>query len=242
MSLVKISFAQEQLSLKQEGDKLFAKYEYFKSLKFYLKLAGKKNPDVKLLERVATCYRYINQYPEAETWYARAAANPKAEKLSHYFYAEVLLRNQKFEQAKEQYRLYFTDDAGALALKPPMCDSAMVWMKQPSLYKVSNGGGINGKLSDWGATYDGKSAIIFTSDRETGDNKTDNRTGNGWFKLYRYDLNTKETKHILFDPGTSPEFKDAYHVGPMVLNNIGDTAYITLTTEVKAKNLPIDAT
>ncbi len=239
--MAKITFAQEQLSLKQQGDKLFDRYEYFKSLKFYLKLANKKNPDVKLLERIATCYRFINQYPEAEEWYAKALTDPKAEKLSHYFYAEVLLRNQKFDEAKAQYKLYFTDDAGALALKTADCDSAMVWMKRASLYKVSNVVGVNTASSDWGAAYDGRNAIIFTSDRETGGSTTDNRTGNGWFKLFRYDLDTKETKQLLLDPGTSTEFKDAYHVGPMVLTSTGDTAYITVTTELKAKNLTVDA-
>jgi outer membrane protein OmpA-like peptidoglycan-associated protein len=237
--LAKVTLAQEQLSVKQRADKLFDQYEYFKSLKFYLKVAGNK-PDVKLAERIATCYRYINQYQEAEDWYAKALNDPKAAKQDHYFYAEVLFRNQKFDQARQQYQLYFTDDAGALALKLADVDSAMTWMKQPSPYKVNNVGGLNTPSSDWGAAYDGRTTIIFTSDRDTGDGKTDNRTGNGWFKLYTYDLDTKETKQLFLDPGTSNEFKDAYHVGPMVLNNKGDTAYITLTTEVAAKNLPID--
>jgi outer membrane protein OmpA-like peptidoglycan-associated protein len=238
--LAKVACGQEQLSIKQQADRLFDRYEYFKSLKFYLKLADKKNPDVKLLERIATCYRYINHYPEAEEWYAKALTDPKAEKLSHYFYAEVLLRNQQFEKAKQQYQLYFTEDTGALALKMADCDSAMVWMKKASLYKVINVGNVNTPFSDWGASYDGKNGIIFTSDRETGDDKTDNRTGNGWFKLYTYDLSSKETRQIALDAGNSAEFKDAYHVGPMVLNHAGDTAYITLTTEVAAKKLPID--
>lgn len=237
--LVKVTLAQEQLSLKQQGDKLFDRYEYFKSLKFYLKLASHK-ADVKLMERIATCYRYINEYQDAEDWYAKALTDTKAEKIDHYFYAEVLFRNQKFNLAKQQYQLYFTDDAGALALKLADVDSAMVWTKQPSPYKVNSLANVNTPSSDWGAAYDGKTAIIFTSDRENGDNQTDNRTGNGWFKLYTFDLNTKETKQLFLDPGNSKEFKDAYHVGPMVLNSRGDTAYITLTTEIAAKNLPTD--
>jgi hypothetical protein len=45
--LAKVACGQEQLSIKQQADRLFDRYEYFKSLKFYLKLADKKNPDVK---------------------------------------------------------------------------------------------------------------------------------------------------------------------------------------------------
>ncbi|MDN3581055.1 OmpA family protein [Mucilaginibacter flavus] len=240
MLAAKALTAQEQLSIKQQADKLFDRYEYFKSLKLYLKLADRKNADIKLFERVASCYRYINQYPEAEQWYERITANPKAEKLSHYFYAEVLLRNRKFDQAKQQYKIYFTNDAGALALKLNDCDSAMVWMKQSTGYKVANTTAANTKSSDWGASYDGKTGIIFTSDRETSDGKTDNRTGNSWFRLYEYDLNTKETKELILDAGNNPEFKGAYHIGPMALNAGGDTAYITLSTETASKNLPID--
>jgi tetratricopeptide (TPR) repeat protein len=231
MLLAKLTVAQEQLSVKQRADRLFDRYEYFKSLKFYLELANKKKPDVKLLERIATCYRYINQYRQAEEWYAKALTDVKAEKLSHYFYAEVLLRNQKFERAKQQYGLYFTDDAGALALKTADCDSAMVWMKQTPAYKIDNAGNVNTPSSDWGAAYDGQNTIIFTSDRESNGSTKDNRTGNGWFKLFSYDLNTKQTTQLLIDPGTSTEFKAAYHVGPMALNTTRDTAWITVTTE-----------
>src|ERR1700761_8742899 len=109
------AYAQEQLSIKEQADKLFERYEYFKCLPLYLKLDMGTKTNVKVLERIADCYRNINQYDSTETYYRRAVTDAKASKMSHFYYAEVLLLNQKFDLAKEQYRLYFTDAPAALA-------------------------------------------------------------------------------------------------------------------------------
>src|SRR5258708_7157651 len=126
--LVKNTGAQEQLTIKQQADKLFERYEYFKSLGLYLKLVKKNKTNGLLSERIADCYRNINRYEDAEVWYARAAADAKASKISHYYYAEVLLRDQKFDLAKQQYQRYYADDPQALKLKLSTCDSAALWM------------------------------------------------------------------------------------------------------------------
>jgi hypothetical protein len=64
LSALSYTLAQEQLSINQQADKLFDRYEYFKSLNYYLKLVHKKT-DVKVLERIADCYLNINQYDDA---------------------------------------------------------------------------------------------------------------------------------------------------------------------------------
>ena len=241
LSLLNYCAAQEQLSTKQQADKLYERYEYFKSLSFYLKLVKGKT-DVKILEKIADCYRNINHYEEAETFYARAVADAKASRISHYNYAEVLLMNQRFEEAKKQYKLYFTDDAEALKLKLAICDSAVVWMKQSSLYKVKNETNLNTEYSDWGIGYNGKTGLIFTSDRKTGESDIDNRTGNNWFKLYQADAKNKGVNELSVSTGDNNIFTGNYHIGPMVLNKTADTAYITVTTAIADKKLAIDKT
>jgi len=226
------SSAQEQLSLKQQADKLFERYEYFKSLTFYLKIAGKNNPEV--TGRIADCYREINDYKNAEEWYAKAVAQPKADKIIHYYYAETLLRDQKFDEAKAQYKLYYTNDIARLNLKLADCDSAAVWMQQPANYKVKNVAGLNSEYSDWGLSYDGKLGFIFVSDRPGNDGETDNRTGNNWFKLYHANINQDEVSELPISD------QDIYHVGPMAVNAAGDMAFVTVTTDVSAKGLPLD--
>jgi tetratricopeptide (TPR) repeat protein len=238
--LVKYTGAQEQLSLKQQADNLYDRYEYFKSLGLYLKVADKNKTDVRLQERIADCYRNINRYEDAEKWYARAIANSKANAITHYNYADVLLRDEKFDLAKQQYKLYFLSDPAKLALKLAVCDSAALWMAQSSRYKVSNDSIFNTGYSDWGLNYEGKTGFIFTSDRKADDNQVDDRTGNNWFKLYEADVAGNEIKELYMTDETSHVFTDSYHIGPIALNRMADTAYITITTGVSKKQLPID--
>ncbi len=232
--------AQEQLSLKQQADKLYERYEYYQALRFYLKVADKKHPDGKIAERIADCYRQINEYTDAEDWYEKAVINPKISKISHYYYAEVLLRNQKFEQAKQQYTIYFKDDKASLQFKLATCDSAAAWMKQPSRYLLGNSGVSNTTYSDWGADYYGKAGLVFTSDRDAGDGTVDYRTGNNWFKLYQTDLLTNKITPISLVDTNGNAYPNTYHAGPMTMNKTGDTAYITITTEVALKKLALD--
>ncbi|MFI5137058.1 MAG: OmpA family protein [Sphingobacteriales bacterium] len=239
--LAKYAGAQEQLSVKQQADKLFERYEYFKSLSLYLKLVKHKT-GVQVLERIADCYRNINRYEDAETWYARATADPKASKISHYYYAEVLLRDQKFDPAKQQYRLFYTDDADVLKQKLSDCDSAAQWMNEKSVYKVKNEAAFNTEFSDWGLNYEGKNAIVFTSDRKTDNPDIDNRTGNNWFKLFETTAVGTTINELSAGADDAGIFNDNYHTGPVAFNNTADTAYITVTTELAPKKIGLDKT
>ena len=239
MALAKFAGAQEQLSIKQQADRLYERYEYYKSLNLYLKIADKRKMDVQITERIADCYRQINDYDDAEEWYAKAVDQPKAYKIDHYYYAEILLRNQKFAQAKDQYKLYFADDSAELALKLASCDSAVAWMKQPTRYVIKNATNLNTQYSDWGLTYDGKSGFIFTSDKITSDD-ADQRTGNNWFKLYHSNIEGDEVNEVALSNQSPEKFDNIYHAGPMTLNAAGDTAYITITTEISAKKIDPD--
>lgn len=239
IALAKYVGAQEQLSIKQQADKLYERYEYYKSLNLYLKIADKKKTDIQVIERIADCYRQINDYDDAEEWYAKTVNQPKANKTDHYYYAEILLRNQKFEQAKEQYKIFYIDDQAELDLKLASCDSATIWMKQPVRYIIKNTTNLNTQYSDWGLTYDGKSGFIFTSDKITSDD-ADQRTGNNWFKLYHANVKEDEVRKMTLSNQSSEKFDNTYHAGPMAINVAGDTAYITITTEIQAKKIELD--
>jgi outer membrane protein OmpA-like peptidoglycan-associated protein len=152
-----------------------------------------------------------------------------------------LLRNQKFSEAKEQYRLYYTDDPSALSRKIANCDSAAAWMQHPSTYTIKNTS-LNSQYSDWGLAYDGKLGFIFVSDRISNDAGTDDRTGNNWFKLYHANINWDEVSELPVVNQSNIKFEGNYHIGPIAVNATADSAYITVTTEIKAKNIQLDKT
>jgi len=240
------AIGQEQLSRKQQADRLFDRYEYYNASRLYLILAEKKHPDVKVLKQLATCYRMMNEYSSAETWYAKVIENPKSEPLDHFYYGEILQRNQKFEEAKEQYTLYGVKSGKpqAAAIKIVSCDSAASWIKKPTALKIKNAQSLNSKYSDWGANFYGNEGLVFTSDRttETGrDNKdTYAWTGNSWLKLYLASLKEEVEKELPVVTKQNFPSKVDYHVGPLVLSPTGDTAYVTIATRTPARQLPID--
>jgi outer membrane protein OmpA-like peptidoglycan-associated protein len=238
--------AQEQLSKKQQADLLFNRYEYNNAAKLYASLAGKKNPDVKVLERLATCYRKMNDYEAAEKWYALAAADAKADVLTHYYYAEALLTNQKFDAAKAAYKTYGDKggQAAEVALKMASCDSAAVWLKQLSRFTVNNVKGLNSRYADWGLNYFGKSGLVFTSERPTDSLQKYNDiyrwNGNPWLKLFLATSANVVSNELPLIPKAYSSFITDYHVGPMALNATEDTAYVTIATRAYARTLPLD--
>lgn len=236
--------AQELVSRRVQADRLFDRYEYYKSLQLYLKLAESNKPEISVIERVADCYRLMNRYDDAEQWYARATSNRGAKPIDAYYYAEILLRNKKFDKAREQYRKYFAANGTKPQrdLKLGTCDSAELWMKQDGHYEVTNEKKINSLYADWGPCYQGKTGIIFTSDRSTPDYKGDKgiyaRTGNEWLKLFTYDLESTDTYEMKFYQTGDINLTKDYHTGPLALSATGDTAYITITTRLSRGHLP----
>jgi tetratricopeptide (TPR) repeat protein len=193
--LGKYAGAQEQLSIRQQADNLYRRYDYFASALLYQKLIKKANNDVNILERIADCYRLINQYEEAEKWYALTIADPKASAGAHYHYAEILLRDQKFDLAKQQYALCFKSGSLSLARKTATCDSAALWIVAAA-YTIKDHSTFSSTFSDWGLTYEGKTGLVFASDRVNDPNDLDYRTGNNWFKLYESDVNGNGVKEF----------------------------------------------
>jgi outer membrane protein OmpA-like peptidoglycan-associated protein/tetratricopeptide (TPR) repeat protein len=241
--LFKPLHAQELTSRRTQADRLFDRAEYFKSLDLYLKLAD-INADVTVMERVADCYRLMNNYEQAEEWYARVVNLKGIHPIDVYYYAEVLLRNKKIDKAKEQYQHYFAANGAKeqQGFKLAACDSAAAWMKREGDYKVTNEKKMNTAYSDWGPGYLANTGIVFTSDRSTGDYKTNkgiyNRTGREWLKLFVYDLKSGNTNEMALDNSGQINLSKDYHTGPMAINATGDTAYITVTTRLSRGNLP----
>jgi outer membrane protein OmpA-like peptidoglycan-associated protein len=185
----------------------------------------------------------MGSYENAEKWYAEAVADPKADIIDSYYYAEVLLRDKNFEAAKNAYRAYYekTGSKIELAFKLATCDSAAAWISRSSDYVVKNEQSLNSTYSEWGLTYYGKNAFIFTSDRRTNTIKSDKYTyqwtGNGYFKLFQAEGSKLAELPVNLDNSI---MTGDYHVGPIALNAAEDTAYVTITTVIPKKDIDLD--
>lgn len=241
-----LAMAQEQLSRKQQADVFFNRFEYYNAAKLYLPLAERKNPDVKLLEKLADCYRMMNAYEDAEKWYGKAVENKKAQPMTHYYYAEALQRNKKFDLAKEQYRAYgsSTGKPEEMAIRINSCDTAALWTSQPKDVLIKNVAALNTKSADWGLNYYGNDGFVFTSERNTRGNESSNDiykwTGNPWLKLFLASPDAQLKEELQVVTKQNAPTKTEYHVGPMELNGAGDVAYVTIATRVSKSDLPLD--
>lgn len=227
--------AQEQFAGKGQADRLFERYQYNESLQIYLNVYDQHPDDIKVIERIADCYRLVNKYDESETWYGRAAGKPKARPVDNFYYAEALLRNQKFPEAKAAYAKYYNStQKEQLDFKLAACDSAAAWMKRTSNYKIEPDARFNTNYSDWGVSYAGKTDLVFASNRVTSssDDAIDKRTGNGWLKLFDYNKEKKQINELIFEKTGKIDLNKDYHTGPIAFSPGGDTAYVTVTTRV----------
>ena len=88
---------------KSKGDKYFASYDYRDAIDAYQKALKSNAKDTGILNPLAACYRILRDYDNAETYYAKAAASPKATTKIHFYYGQILKNNGKIDAAKAEF-------------------------------------------------------------------------------------------------------------------------------------------
>ncbi len=239
--------ANAQYVLKQANEQ-YNLFNYSKAIELYLQ-AYKKAQTFEIAEHLANSYRLIQDYKNAETWYATTTALPEAKAEDFLRYAQVLQNNSNYKEAKKQYTKYYAlspeINQKQLKLWLAACDSSIVWMKNPRPFDITNERGLNSPKSDWGAVkYN--NYIVFTSDRINKaadavakghpflrfdvDRPVDKDrylwTGNDYLRLYQAQIGTgaEAAKPFQFNTdGTD------YHMGAATFTADGNEMYFTLT-------------
>jgi len=224
-----------------EADKQYESFEYAKAIDLY-EQAYKKKATLHAAERLANCYRFNNNYKQAESWYAIAIAFPDSKPENILHYAQALQNNSKYAEAKVQYLNYPAADKAQQTIWAASCDSAIEWMKHPATIQMDNFGVLNSPKSDWGAV-DYEHGIVFTSDRFTG-NTVHTKAGRGLLRFdTRIDPNEKQYGwtgndylHLFFKPGNEDTVHlfplktgTNFHVGPVTFTKDGTEMYYSLT-------------
>jgi outer membrane protein OmpA-like peptidoglycan-associated protein/tetratricopeptide (TPR) repeat protein len=66
----------------------------------------KTDDELIVLHKLSDAYRLVNDYENAEKWYAIAVEHPKEEfPYARYFYGYSLMKNAKYEEAKKQFEI-----------------------------------------------------------------------------------------------------------------------------------------
>ena len=226
------------------ADAQYELFNYSKAINLY-EQAYQKKATRYAAERLYQCYAFINDYQQAESWSAIAAAMPDTKPENILAYAKALQQNSKYTEAKQQFQKYAaldknisTADVNRWLLS---CDSALYWMKNPTTVIVSNVTQLNSAQSDWGLNTFGN-GLTFASDRGVegqdqsgsdrpflkfdGAKKPDKNiygwTGNHYLRLYTQKAMADSPS--LFPVSTHTD----YHTGPASFTQNGREMYFTL--------------
>jgi peptidoglycan-associated lipoprotein len=157
-------------------------------------------------------------------------------------YAEVLMNNSKYSEAKQQLQAYLgkkSDDKRAANLLAG-CDSAQVWMTHPVKGNLENMQALNSPYSDWGTAFY-NNQFIFASDRPYDSVRrqpffsTSNirrryygMTGNSYLHLYQSNGKDSASARLL-NKGINGD----YHSANATYSADGKEMYYAVTTLVK---------
>ena len=229
LSLGGTAVSQEQPSLRDRADEMYRRYEYANAAKLYVKLVDTRKPRLQDLERLADSYWQMNDYESAENWYARVVGHEESPAEHRLAYGEVLKVNGKYAEAKEQLQAYadLTGDGDRVAIEIAGCDSAIVWMANPTAHRLRNELGVNTAGSEFSVFPDGDQVYYARERPDASRSGTYGWTGNGFLQVYTAPLSSAGTLGSP-EPLSGMVNDGEYHVGPLVSGNDG-TLYVTRT-------------
>ena len=229
LGLCGTAVSQEQPSLRDRADELYRRYEYANAAKLYVKLADARKPRLQDLERLADSYWQMNDYESAENWYARVVSHEDSPAENLLAYGEVLKVNGKYAEAKEQLQAYAdrTGDGNRVAAQLAGCDSAIVWMANPTTHRLRNESAVNSVGSEFSVFPDGDNVYYAGERPDASRAGTYGWTGNGFLQIYTAPLSSAGT---LGNPSPLAGIANEgeYHIGPVAAGNDG-TLYVTRT-------------
>jgi outer membrane protein OmpA-like peptidoglycan-associated protein len=220
----------------ERANKYYEKYDYKFAIELYEKVMLKK-PTLEVAQKLANCYRFINNTEAAEKAYATVLTFQSFEPVNYKYYADALKQNSRFAEAKENYLLYAAsvpekaEEARNLANS---CDAAKMWAENPEPnVSIENELALNSEYSEF-SPVKYKSGYVFVSDRWFVKNDASKKTesvygwtGNPYLKLYESSGLANANLSLM----PSPVNNDS-HNGPAVFTASGDTIYFSRTKAV----------
>ena len=206
-----------------KADKLYADYKYAQAIELYKPIAEKGN--IKAIRKIAECYRKINDYQQAEKYYALVTADKNAIPKSYLYYGQMLLANEKYEDAKIWLQKYLTlkNDADTSIARTLLlsCEQQKNNPTSARKIEVQNMKALNSIHADFCAVpYD--NGILFTSARQ---GKINGTSGSGFQEVYYAFYNADSSMTI--EPVKGVVNTKNYNSGPACVDTLHDIIYFT---------------
>ncbi|WP_410219665.1 OmpA family protein [Pedobacter sp.] len=219
----------------KDADKLYKSLDYKFALEIYEKVM-QSSPSMEVAEKIANCYRFINNTEKAETWYKKALQYSDAPAYNYKYLADVLKQNGKFEEAERNYLTWGERDQSVnteAQQQAEICRTAKFWTENPDVgASIKNEKALNSENSDFSPMWAGKD-LLLVSDRWQKDTKGEKIygwTGNPYLKLYALHGENKQVEAL------NKRINSGFHTGPAVVNAAADTMIFTRSVPFKNKN------
>jgi len=232
-------YAQEQQYPREKAEKLFKEYQYARAVELYKKLTDVSLPKINDMEHLAECYKKMNKYKDAEIWYERVVANPESNLEDLFNYGEILKSNARYSEAKKVFQDYLAKAGNNRKVLTSMagCDSASLWIANPSSHLIKNEEAINTDLSEFSVFPIGGQQFNYTGEPQIKNGrKRYGWTGNSFLRIF---LAERTIDDNLKPMGLLRAVNDdaSYHVGPVSTNKTGNIYFITRTYPGKRGDL-----
>ncbi|TKC10544.1 OmpA family protein [Pedobacter polaris] len=228
------AFAQAQFNLRDRAQKFYNEYKYYQAAALFQKLVDVKNPKLEDLEGLADCYVKLKDYEAAENWYARVIATSGSKPENLMLYGETLKNNLKYDAAKKVLQQYATTTGNKAAVEVELagCDSALLWIANPTIHQIKNESLINTPLANF-SIFPYQNGVFFTGEpAPNGYKDLYDRTGHPYLRIFTA---AKGDQNALSNPRVDSMLynKGEYHIGPVSTNKSGSVLYVTRTTTGK---------
>lgn len=209
----------------KKGDQLYQVFDFSSAAKSYI-MALKKDPEnLRIKEKIATCYRMLNDNMEAENWYGQIIKVDTAAPINKFYYAQALRSNEKYEQSLRYYKEYKSNgkDSRPLNIVNGHKYIQKLGKANPAI-RLDNLSNVNSPEMDFCPMFYKDSAIVFVSNAKRPDARMDFWSHLNFLDLY---VSTKQNGQW----GKPEQFgtrslNGEFHEGPMTFTRNFGVMYV----------------
>jgi len=232
----------------KKGDKLFKYYNYAEAIPFYLNAAEAENIAVRkhAAEKLADCYRFVNNAPKAKIWYEKTVQYKDVDPINYFYLGQALRTLGEYKQAAEAFTKYneLVPDSEEGKRYYQYCIDIQNWIDLPLTAEIKNISEINSKYADFSPVFY-RDGIVFTSDRQAEAYlKKDiyGWTNTSYLNLY---YTIPEYYKVYWNGVPEPkkmsnDFNLSYHDGPACFSSDYRWIYLTRTEQKHGKKIDGD--
>jgi outer membrane protein OmpA-like peptidoglycan-associated protein/tetratricopeptide (TPR) repeat protein len=231
ISLYNIPFFQRIMT--KQADKKYQREYYAEAIKIYSKIAAVNDSNAHVLSKLADSYRMVNDFKNAEKWYAKAVKFNDVNPSAYLYYAEMLKINEKYDSAMVWMEKYqSTDNEDVRPLRHIENKSYVELLKMDSTRIEIDFININSDFSDFGVSFINDKQVVFSSTRngKTLLGRQNRRDNLPFFDMFIADVDNWQLTNVrLF----SEELKSNLHDGPATFSKDGNEVYFTRNIYLK---------